>query len=494
MLTYSGKNPLGNDRRAHGLELLALAALLLAGGCTMTPDYARPDAPTPTAWPRGPSYQDAAAPSNAPAAAEIPWRDFFSYPRLQTLIDIALANNRDLRLAALNVEKAHALYGLQRDELYPVVNAAAGGSKQQTSADLTAPDSPRTTQRFDVNLGVASWEIDLFGRIRSLKEQALQEYLATAQAQRGAQIALIAETARVYLMLGADLEKLDLAHATLKMQQGTYDLIKRQYDAQLADEIDLLRARTQVDAARADAARYTHLAAQTRNALDLLAGAPVPDDLLPPSLTAIPPNRDIFAGVPSDTLLQRPDIMAAEHQLQAAYALIGAARAAFFPRISLTTAIGTASDELSGLFGAGAEAWNFTPQIVLPIFDARVWAAHRVSKVHRKILLTQYERAIQAAFREVADALAVRGTAHRQVEAQQAVVDSARKIYELSNKRYANGIDSYLGVLDAQRSLYGAQQALITLRLTKLANEIKLYAALGGGVAESAPLPAGSKE
>ncbi len=493
MLTISGKNPLGNDRRARWLGWLALAALLPAG-CTMTPDYSRPDAPTPPVWPRGPSYQETAIPADAPAAAEIPWRDFFTDPKLQDLIDIALANNRDLRLAALNVEKAHALYGLQRDELYPVINAAAGGSKQQASADLTAAGSPRTTQRFDVNLGVASWEIDLFGRIRSLKEQALQEYLATAQAQRGAQIALISETARVYLMLGADLEKLDLAQATLKMQQGTYDLIQRQYEAQLADEIDLLRARTQVDTARADAARYTHLAAQTRNALDLLAGASVSDELLPPSLTAINPVREVFAGVPSETLLQRPDIMAAEHQLQAAYALIGAARAAFFPRISLTTAIGTASDELSGLFGAESGAWNFTPQVILPIFDARVWAAHRVSKVHRKILLTQYERAIQAAFREVADALAVRGTADLQVSAQQAVVDSARKIYELSNKRYANGIDSYLSVLDAQRSLYGAQQALITLRLSKLANDIKLYSALGGGGAPAQPLPAETNE
>lgn len=478
-MTHSGKTPRSDKLRARWLGLLTAAALL--PGCTLTPDYTRPAAPAPADWPRGPAYQDAAAPEGAPAAAEIAWREFFTDSRLQAVIDIALANNRDLRLAALNVEKARALYGLQRDELYPVINATGTGSKQQTSADLTAAGSPRTTQRFDVNLGTVAWEIDLFGRIRSLKEQALQEYLATEQARRGAQIALVSETARVYLALAADLEKLQLAHSTLTMQQSAYDLIRRQHAAQIAHEIDLLRARTQVDAARGDVARYTHLAAQTRNALNLLAGAPVPDELLPGVLTGIQPLGDICAGRSSAALLNRPDIMAAEHQLQAAYAVIGAARAAFFPRIGLTTAIGTASDEFSGLFGAETGVWNFTPQIILPIFDARVWTAHRVSKALQKIALTQYEKAIQTAFREVADTLAVRGTVDRQVAAQQAVVASAQKIHDLSNKRYLNGIDSYLSVLDAQRSLYGAQQALITLHWTKLANEVKLYAALGGG-------------
>jgi len=238
---------------------------------------------------------------------------------------------------------------------------------------------------------------------------------------------------------------------------------------------------TQVDTARGDVARYTQLVAQGQNALNLLAGTAVSEDLLPYDLASVSPPKDISQGLPSEVLLRRPDIMAAEHQLKGAYAYIGAARAAFFPRISLTTAVGTASDELSGLFGSGNGTWSFTPQVAIPIFDARTWAAYRVSKAVQKIALTQYEKAIQTAFREVADVLAVRGTVDQQVAAQQSVANSAQKIYSLSKKRYTNGIDSYLSVLDAQRSLYGAQQGLISLQLAKLANEVRFYAVLGGG-------------
>ena len=236
-----------------------------------------------------------------------------------------------------------------------------------------------------------------------------------------------------------------------------------------------------MDAARRDVPRFTQLAAQDQNALNLLAGSPVPEPLLPVDLSSVTPLREISPGLSSEALLNRPDIVAAEHRLKGAYAFIGEARAAFFPHISLTTSVGTASDELSGLFKSGSGAWNFAPQIVLPIFDARTWAALRVTKADRKIVLTQYEKAIQTAFREVADSLAVQGTINQQVSAQQSLVNAVAETYRLSNKRYTNGIDSYLGVLDAQRSLYAAQRVLIELRLVRLANQVRLYAVLDGG-------------
>ncbi|HBG28163.1 MAG: multidrug transporter [Planctomycetes bacterium GWF2_41_51] len=460
---------------------LPLGIIIFLNGCNMAPQYSRPDAPIPKDWPDGPANRNRKLTQEAPKAADVMWQDFFTDQKLQKIIEIALNNNRDLRLAGLNVERARAIYGVQRAELFPVVDAAAIGSRQRTAADLTAPGVSRTNHYYSVDLGITAWEIDFFGRINNLKKQALQEYLASVEARRSAQIALISETARVYLTLAADKENLKLAQSTLQTQQDMYNLINRQYEAKISNELDLRRAQTQVDAARVDVARYTQFAAQGQNALNLLAGSIVPDELLPDDLETVSLPKDIAPGLPSEVLLQRPDIMAAEYQLKGAYAFVGAARAAFFPRIALTTAVGTASNELSGLFGSGNGTWLFAPQIVTPIFDARVWAAHRVSKSVQKIALTEYERAIQIAFREVADTLAVRGTVDQQVNAQQSIVNSAQKIYSLSNTRYLNGIDSYLSVLDAQRSLYGAQQGLISLQLTRLANEVRFYAVLGGG-------------
>jgi len=463
------------------LLFLLVATVLFPGGCSMVPKYTRPEAPIPNDWPEGSAYQNNQSPQDAPTAADIRWQEFFTDKKLQQIIETALNNNRDLRLAALNVERARALYGIQRAELFPAVNATGVGSKRRGSADLMPPGEPRTTKQFSVNLGIASWEIDFFGRIRSLEEQALQEYLATEQARRSAQIVLVSEVARVYLTLAADREKLKLSQFTLETQQGVYDLIQQQYETGIATELDLRRVQTQVDAARGNVARYTQLVAQGQNALNLLAGSLVSEELLPSDLASVSLTKDISPGLSSEVLLGRPDIIAAEHQLKGAYAFIGAARSAFFPRIALTTTVGTASDELSGLFSSGNGTWSFAPQIVTPIFDARTWAAYRVSKSVQKIAMTQYEKAIQTAFREVSDALAVRGTVDQQVAAQQSIVNSTQKIYRLSNKRYTNGIDSYLSVLDAQRSLYGAQQGLISLQLAKLANEVRVYAVLGGG-------------
>jgi len=460
---------------------LWVVIILFLGGCTMAPKYTRPQAPVPTNWPEGSAYQNNQLPEGTSTAADLGWQEFFTDPKLQQIIKTSLNNNRDLRLAVLNVERAKSLYGVQRAELFPAVDATGMGSKRRIASDLTPPGESRTTKRFNVNLGITSWEIDFFGRIRSMEERALQAYLATDQARRSVQIALVSEVARVYLTLAADRENLNLARSTLKTQQADYNLIQRHYEVGLATQLALYQAQTRVDAARRDIPRFTQRTAQDRNALNLLAGSPVPDDLLPPDLESVNPPKDMSPGLSSEALLNRPDIVAAEHRLKGAYAFIGAARSAFFPRISLTTAVGTASDELSGLFGSGNGTWSFTPQVAMPIFDARVWAAYKVSKANREIVLTQYEKAIQTAFREVADSLAVQGTINQQVSAQQSLVNAVEKTYELSNKRYTNGIDSYLGVLDAQRSLYASQRVLIELRLAKLTNQVTLYAVLGGG-------------
>ncbi|HPD61214.1 MAG TPA: efflux transporter outer membrane subunit, partial [Thermodesulfobacteriota bacterium] len=292
---------------------------------------------------------------------------------------------------------------------------------------------------------------------------------------------LISEVALFYLTLAADQESLKLARSTLETQQGVYNLIRRQYEVGIANELDLRRAQTQVDTAQQEVAKYTQIVALDQNALNLLAGSSVPEELLPPDFATISAPKDISPGLSSEVLLLRPDIIAAEHQLKAAYASIGAARAAFFPRISLTTLIGTASDELSGLFSGGAGTWSFSREIVAPIFDTRIWFAYRVSKAEREIALTQYEKSIQTAFREVADALAVRGTVDQQLLAQQSLVNASAQTYRLSYLRYTKGIDNYLSVLDAQRSLYGAEQGLVALRLAKHANQVRLYAVLGGG-------------
>lgn len=465
----------------HRMMFLLAGCVIVLGGCTMAPKYSQPSAPVPEAWPQGQAYKDAQAAAESTAVNEISREAFFADQQLQMVIEMALENNRDLRLSALNVERARALYGIQRAELLPAVNAVGAGRKEGRSADLISPGDPRTVEQYNVGLGITAWELDFFGRIRSLKDQALQEYLATEEARRSAQIALVSEVASVYLTLGADRENLKLARSTLVTQQAAYDLIKRQYDVGVATELDVRQAQIPVDSARADVARFIRIVAQDQNALDLLAGVPVPEDLLPADLEGVAPPQDILSGLSSEILLTRPDIKAAEHRLKGAYAFIGAARAAFFPRISLTTSIGTASSELSGLFSSDTGTWSFAPQITVPVFDARTWAAYRVSKAQQEIALAQYEKTIQVAFKEVADTLALSGTIDQQVAAQQSLTNAVSDTYRLSKQRYTKGIDSYLGVLDAQRSLYAAQQGLISLRLTKLANQVRLYAVLGGG-------------
>jgi multidrug efflux system outer membrane protein len=463
--------------------LILWAVIVLLGGCNMTPHYTAPDAPVPTAWPTGPAYKAPRADSATPTGAEVPWREFFTDEGLRQVIQRALDNNRDLRLAALNVQRARAVYGIQKSALYPSVDATAGGSKRRIPADLSSSGKSVISEQYDVTVGIFSWEIDFFGRIRSLKESALNTYLATEQARRSMQILIVSTVAEAYLALAADRENLKLAQDTLDTQQAVYDLIKRRYNVGLTSELDLYRAQTQVDIARGDIARYTQLTAQDQNALTLLTGSisALPEEILPTDVTGFTPVRDIGAGVSSEVLLRRPDILQAESLLKAANADIGAARAALFPRIALTTSVGTASSELSGLFDSGSDTWSFAPQISMPIFDARLRAAVDATKAQKDIAVTQYEKVVQTAFREVADTLAVYGTVDQRLAAQESLVRAATETHRLSNARYTRGIDSYLGVLDAQRSLYAAQQGLVALRRAQLANQIRLYAVLGGG-------------
>jgi multidrug efflux system outer membrane protein len=463
------------------LLLLAITAVSLSG-CTMIPEYTRPEAPIPANWPSGAAYPEAPSAQDALLAADLRWREFFPDERLQKIIETALNNNRDLRIAVLNVERARALYGIQRAELFPVLNATGSGSKERVSGVFSNNGQPMTVERYGVNLSVISWEIDFFGRLQSLSERALEEFLATEQTRRAAKILLVSEVASAYLSLATDRENLKLAETTLETQKAAYNLIKRRYEVGLASELDLKRAQTPVDSARGDIARFTQRVAQDENALNLLIGYTSSETikLLPADLSGVTLPKNVAAGTSSDVLLQRPDVMAAENLLKAANANIGVARAAFFPRIALTTSVGTVSSELSGLFKSNSETWSFAPQILMPIFDPRLWSALDASKTEREIALVQYEKAIQTAFREVADALAVQGTVDQQVSAQQSLVAASALTYSLSNARYVKGIDSYLSVLDAQRSLYAAQQGLVALRLAKFSNQARLYAVLGG--------------
>jgi outer membrane protein, multidrug efflux system len=463
-------------------SFLAITAVLLTG-CTMIPKYTRPEAPIPAGWPSGAAYKETL--STQGAAADLNWREFFVDERLQAIIATALKNNRDLRVAALNVEKARALYRIQRAELIPVVETGFTATKQHVR--ISGGTGLVTLEEYGANLGISSWEIDFFGRIRSLSKRALEEYFATEQARRSAQILLVSEVANAYLILAADRENLKLAQSTLESQQAGFNLIQRRFEVGIVPELDLRQAQTRVDAARRDVARFTEQTAQDENALNLLAGSMVPADLLPEQLSVVKPLPDVSTGTSSEVLLRRPDILQAENLLKAANANIGAARAAFFPRISLTSAIGSASGDLSGLFKSGSFVWNYAPQVVMPIFDARTWSGLKATKVEREIAVAQYEKAIQGAFKEVADALARRGTMGDQMEAQQSLVDATARTYRLSNARYEKGIDIYLNVLDAQRSLYAAQVGLIAIRLAKLANQVRLYAVLGGGGDSNTP-------
>ena len=470
---------------------LSLSACLCLTGCTMAQKYSRPKAPVPSGWQTGLPTPEGPATTEVPAAWSIRWQDFFTDEKLQRVIQMALDNNRDLRMAALNVERVQALYRIQRAQQYPTLDAAGSGNIYRVPKDLATANLPANlpvsadayTYRQYQFEGVTSWELDLFGRIRSLKKEALEQFLATEQARVATHISLVAAVANSYLSLGADRDSLHLAQATLESQQASYEMVLHKRDMGIVSDLDLRQAQSQVEAAQVDIARYGGQVILDQNALNVLVGAPVPDDLLPSELGRDDAMKDIAAGVSSDVLLRRPDILMAEHQLKAAYANIGAARAAFFPQLSLTASGGLMSGSLSDLFKGTSGTWSFAPQIVTPIFDAGARRANlKIAQTNRDSALASYEKAIQTAFREVSDSLNQRTRLREQQNAQQALVNTLSETYRLSDARYKVGIDSYLSVLVAQRSLYSGQQALVSIRVARLGNLVTLYTVLGGGV------------
>ena len=454
---------------------LCLLALALSGCSSMAPPLERPALPVAATFPGLPAGTQAAAPGATPE-----WQTFFGDERLRQLITLALQNNRDLKLAVLNIEQARTQFDLRRADQWPSLNAGLSGSRQPTSAG-------GISSSYSAGVLVTAYELDLFGRVRSLADASLAQYLATEEARKAVQISLLAAVANGYYALRGDEELLRVTRQTLVTREDSYRLIKLRFDNGASSQIDLRQAESLLESARVTLAQATRQRALDENALVLLLGQAVPADLAAAPNMGAPDLPDLPVGLPSDVLLRRPDVRQAEQQLIAANAGIGAARAAFFPRISLTGSLGSVSSELSGLFSNGM-AWSFAPQLLQPIFDAgRNQANLRASEVGRDIALAQYERAVQSAFREVADALAGRATLGEQLRAQQAQLLAEQDRYRLADLRYRSGAASYLDALDAQRSLFAAQQALLQVQTQYLQNLVTLYRVLGGGWTATLP-------
>lgn len=446
---------------------------MLAGCAQMAPRYERPAAPVPAEFP------NAGPLAGGPAIADQPWQDYFTEPALRTLIELALRNNRDLRIAVLNIESAQAQYQLRRADLWPTVNVGAT-SLRQTGGNESNGSTGNVTGLYTAGLSVSAYELDLFGRVRSLSDAAAAELLATEEARKAVQISLVASVATQYLALAADDELLDLTLRTLRTREESLKLTQLKFDNGVSSDLDLRLAQTLVEAARVTLAQLRRQRELDRNALVLLVGQVLPGWPVRPGRIDVMTLADVPAGLPSDVLLRRPDVVQAEQQLIAANANIGAARAAFWPRISLTGSVGTASTQLSDLFKNGA--WSFAAQLLQPIFDAgRNRANLAVAQVQRDIAVAQYERAIQTAFRDVADALAGRATLDEQLRATQAQAQAEQARYSLSDLRFRNGVSSSLELLDAERSLFAAQQAVVQTQLALLQNRVSTYRALGGG-------------
>ena len=455
---------------SHKILSVATLSVLLAG-CSMMPTYERPAAPVPAAFPY-PSAQQGAP------ASELDWQQFFADARLRGLIATALRNNRDLRVAVANIAQARAQYDIRNADRFPTVGAGLSGSRAPNTAGEQATMLTAT-------LAFSAWEIDFFGRIASLSEAALAQYLATEEGRKAAQVALVASVANTWLNLAADEELLAITRQTLATREESQRLTRLRFENGASSEIDFRLAQSLAEGARATLAQLQRQRATDLNALGLLLGEAVPPDYRVDITTEGLELPDVPAGLPSQVLVRRPDVRQAEQQLVAANANIGAARAAFFPRISLTAGIGSASSELSGLFSGGSWGYTVAPSLLQPIFDAgRNRAGLASAQATREVALAQYERAIQQAFREVADALAGRATWSEQVRAQAAVVEAETVRFRLARLRYDNGIASYLDLLDAQRSLFAAEQGLVQARLARLQNQVQLYRSLGGGWTE----------
>ncbi len=457
---------------------VALAAVTILAGCSLMPNYKRPEAPVAAQWPATAKVNPAdSGKQDAPAQA---WQDYFSDPALRQLIDTALANNRDLRVALLNIEQARAQLGIRRADQLPTLNAAMTGARIPNS-------SGAITSAYSAGLTVTAYELDFFGRVASLKEQALAQYLASAEAAQTVQIGLITTVAQSWLSLLADEALLAVSQQTLASRAESLKLVELKVRHGAASEFDLRNAQTLLESARVTLAQQMRQRALDENALSLLLGQTINDT----QRAQWTPNKleqlafaELPAGLPSDLLTRRPDIRQAEQLLVASNANIGAARAAFFPRISLTAGAGSASSALADLFKAGSWGWTLAPQMVLPIFDAgRNQATLDSARAGREIALAQYEKAIQTAFREVADGLASRATLMEQLQAQQALLNAENARSRLTKLRLDKGVASQLDWLDAQRALFAAQQALVQTRLSSLQNQISLFKTLGGGTA-----------
>lgn len=461
-----------------------IGAMMLAGCVNLAPDYERPEAPVAQAWPSGEAYDAAQL-----KAEQLPaWDEFFVNTSLKEVIRQGLANNRDLLAMAMTVEQMRAQYRVQRSELFPTVAAAAENTASNTSRFTQQQGLDITSHNYTAQLAMASYEIDFFGRIRNLNEQALQAYLASEDAHRSARSTLIAEIAMMWLQLGADRMQLSLQQETLQSQEESFRLIEESYKLGAVSRLDYEQARSTVATARASIANYIRAVAQDRNALEQLVGAPVDDKLLPVTVdigativVSLPP------GLPGEVLLNRPDIQQAERQMVSANAAIGAARAAFFPSVSLTAGAGAGAMHLSDLFDSGSGMWNFTPSLSIPIFTGgRNLANLEAAEAGQKIAVANYESAIQKAFREVADALSMEGTIDAELKAREELADASTKAYEIADSRYRHGAATYLEVLDSQRSMVSARQSLISTQLSRAASRVTFFKVLGGG----AELPA----
>ena len=475
-------------RRAPGERvapwwLTAAIAASLAGCVNLAPLTGTPVAPVPGTVGAGATAAPAQPTAHSLEQAEaLAW---VQAPQLRQVIALALANNRDLRLALTNIEKARAQYGIAQADRLPTVAASAQANRTRAAQDLTTAGRNQTTSQLAAQIGFASYEIDLWGRVRNLNEAALQQFLLTTENQRNVQITLMADVANAWLTLAADQARLELAQSTLASRRKAFDITRRIYELGATSGLVLAQNQTTVDSARGDMAAYSSQVERDRNALQLLVGGPVPEALLPAPLASNTPSAaalaELTAPVPSSQLLARPDIQAAEYALRAATANIGAARAALFPSISLTASAGTASNELSNLFGGGNGTWSFVPLVRLPIFDGgRNRANVQVAQANEQLALTQYEKTVQTAFREAADALADRARWAERLDAQASLLAATQKAFDLSEARFKAGVDNYLSVLDAQRSLYAAQQTQISLLLAEQVNRVTLYKVLGG--------------
>uniref|UniRef100_UPI0035C9A305 efflux transporter outer membrane subunit n=1 Tax=uncultured Sphingomonas sp. TaxID=158754 RepID=UPI0035C9A305 len=472
--------------------MIALAAGLTLAGCNLAPHYVRPGLPVPPMSPVGPAYATADA-AAAIVPADTAWRDFFTDDRLRSVIHTALENNRDLRIAVSNVEQARAQYRVTRADLFPTIGATGSATYAKspfsttagtgTGAGTTAAGSGRT-DIYSANVGISAWEIDLFGRLRNLTKAQQEAYFASEENRNAAQTALIAEVATAWLTMAADQDRLKIAQDTAKAFGETVKLTQARFRGGIASELEVRQAGTTYDQARSDIADATTAIAQDQNALNLLAGTTLSAEMLPAQLPETSPTlANLPANLSSQVLLRRPDIAASEHQLIAANANIGAARAAFFPNISLTAAFGTLSLGLGNLFGSGSQSWSVAPSVTQPIFDFGRNAGNlQYAKASRDVMVSTYEKTIQSAFREVADALARRGTITAQIAAQTSLRDNAAGAFKLSEARFRAGIDPFLTTLDSQRSLYTAQQSLLATRLTRDTNAVELYRSLGGGL------------